>query len=97
MLDEVAAEAARLANAQTQPAGLDTEVDTMDVEPSKLAGHGVTRLAVAACEEGRKDARSGSTTAKTQRLKAKLRGVVLKRHSRLLDRNRITTLTCCSR
>ena len=29
MLDEVAAEAARLAEAQTQPAGLDTEVDSM--------------------------------------------------------------------
>ena len=51
MLDEVAAEAARLANAQTQPAGLDTEIDSMDVEPSQVAGHCVKRLAVAACED----------------------------------------------
>ena len=51
MLDEVAAEAARLADAQTQ-AGLDTEVDRM-VEPStKVAGHCAKRLAVAACEDG---------------------------------------------
>ena len=48
----MAAEAARLANAQTQPAGLDTEVDSMDVEPSKVAGHCAKRLAVAVCEEG---------------------------------------------
>ena len=52
MLDEVAAEAARTVNAQTQPAGLETEVDTMDVEPSKVAGHCVKRLAVVACEDG---------------------------------------------
>ena len=52
MLDEVAAEAARLANAQTQLAGLETEVDTMDVKPSTLAGHCVKRLAVVACEDG---------------------------------------------
>ena len=52
MLDEVAAEAARLANAQTQRAGLETEVDTMDVKPSTLAGHCVKRLAVVACEDG---------------------------------------------
>ena len=52
MLDEVAAEAARFANAQTQPAGLDTEMDSMDVEPSQVAGHCVKRLAVAACEDG---------------------------------------------
>ena len=52
MLDEVAAEAARMVNAQIQPAGLETEVDTMDVEPSKVAGHCVKRLAVVACEDG---------------------------------------------
>ena len=33
MLGEVAAEAARLAEAQTQSSGLDTEVDSMEVEP----------------------------------------------------------------
>ena len=38
MLDEVASEAARTANAQTQPAGFDTEVDIMDVEPIKSGG-----------------------------------------------------------
>ena len=46
MLDEVAAEAARLAEAQTQPAGLDTEVDSMEVETAKMWGHCVKRLAV---------------------------------------------------
>ena len=40
MLDEVAAEAARMAEAQTQPEGLDTEVDSMEVDSStKVAGH----------------------------------------------------------
>ena len=99
MLDEVAAEAARVANAQTQPAGLHTEVDTMDV----VNHH---KWLVTASRDwqlqhvktvGRKDARSGSTTAQTQLLKAQLREVDLKRQARLLDRNRITTPTCCSR
>ena len=52
MLDEVAAEAARLAEAQTQPARLDTEVDSMEVDATKGAGHCAKRLAVAACEDG---------------------------------------------
>ena len=39
MLDEVAAEAARLAEAQTQPAALDTSADSMEVETAKMAGH----------------------------------------------------------
>ena len=33
MLGEVVAEAARLSEAQTQSSGLDTEVDSMEVEP----------------------------------------------------------------
>ena len=51
MLDEVAV-AARLAEAQTQPAGLDAEVDRMEVEPPKVAGHCAKRLKAAACEDG---------------------------------------------
>ena len=50
MLDEVVAEAARLGDAQTQPAGLDTEADSMEVDTAKVAGHCAKRLAVAACE-----------------------------------------------
>ena len=57
MLDGEAAAAARLAEAQTQPAGLDTEVDIIDVELSKVAGHCVKRLAVAAGEDGGSDGR----------------------------------------
>ena len=98
MLDEVAAKAARLADAQTQPAGLDTEVDTMDVEPLKVAVNASEDWQLQHVKTvGGKDARSGSTTAQTQRLKAKLWGMVLKRQARLLDRSRISTLTCCSR
>ena len=52
MLDEVAAGAARFAEAQTQPAGLDTEVDSMEVDTAKVAGHCAKRLVVAACEDG---------------------------------------------
>ena len=52
MMVEVAAEAARWANVQTQRAGLDTEVDSTGVEPSKVAGHHAKRLAAAACEDG---------------------------------------------
>ena len=39
----------------------------------------------------------GSTTAKTQPLKAKRLGVELRKRVRQLDRNRIRTPTCCSR
>ena len=52
LLDEVAAEAARLAEAQTQPAGLDAEEDSVEVETVKMAGHCVKREAVPACEDG---------------------------------------------
>ena len=45
MLDEVAAEAARL-----EPAGLD-EVDSIEVDTTEVAGHCAQRLAVA-CEDG---------------------------------------------
>ena len=49
----MAAEDVRLAEAKTQPAGLDTEVDSMEVDSStKVAGHCAKRLAVAACEDG---------------------------------------------
>ena len=57
MLDKVAAEAARLANAHTQPAGLDTEADSMEVDTAKVAGHCDKRVAVAACEDGRPEGR----------------------------------------
>ena len=52
MLDEVAAEAARLAEAQTQPSGLDTEADSIEVETATVAGHAAKRLAVTAGEDG---------------------------------------------
>ena len=51
MLDEVAAEAARLANAQTQREGLHAEADRMEVDTAKMAGHCVKRLAVPSCED----------------------------------------------
>ena len=59
----MAAEAARSAEAQTQPAALDTAVEA---ETAKMAGHCVKRLAVAASEDrvGKGD-RSRSMTEKT--------------------------------
>ena len=48
MLDEAAVEAARLAEAQTQPGVLHTAVDSMEAETAKMAGHCAKRLAVAA-------------------------------------------------
>ena len=59
MLDEVAGEAARMAEAQTQPEGLDTEVDNMEIDSStQVAGHCVRRLAVADCEDGGPEGRA---------------------------------------
>ena len=49
VLDEVAAEAARMAEAQTQPERRDAEVD-MEIDSStKVAGHCAKRQAVTAC------------------------------------------------
>ena len=46
MLDEVAAEAARLAEAQTQPNGRDADAENMEINSStQAAGHCVKRLA----------------------------------------------------
>ena len=59
MLDEVAAEAARMTEAQTQPEGLDTEVDNMEIDSStKVDGHYVKTLAVAPCEDGGPEGRA---------------------------------------
>ena len=52
MLDEVAAEAAALAEMQTQVGDLPTTVDSMEAETAKMAGHIVKRLAVATGEDG---------------------------------------------
>ena len=100
MLDELTAEAARLAEAQTQPAGLDTGVDSVEVETAKMAGHCAKRLAVAAGEvrtAGQKDVRSTSTTVQTQPLKVKLQGMDLMKWAKQFDRNNIRTLTCYSK
>ena len=43
MLDEVAAEAARLADAQTQLAALDTALDSMEVEKGRSLREETTR------------------------------------------------------
>ena len=59
MLDEVAAEAARMAEAQTQPVGRDAEADNMEIDSStKVAGHCAKRQAVAACEDGGPEGRA---------------------------------------
>ena len=48
-----------MAEAQTQPEGLDTEVDNMEIDSStKVAGHCVKRLAVADCEDGLPEGRA---------------------------------------
>ena len=48
----VAAEPTRLAEAQTQPAALDTSVDNMEAGTANMAGHCVKRPAVATSEDG---------------------------------------------
>ena len=66
MLGEIAAEAAALAEAQTQPGDLHNAVDSVEAARAKMAGHCVKRLAVAAGEDGRrKGDRSRSMTVKT--------------------------------
>ena len=53
MLEEVAAKAAAMAEAQTQPEDLPTVEDSMEVETARLAGHSVKkRMAVATSEDG---------------------------------------------
>ena len=87
MLDEVAAEAARLAEAQTQPAGLVTEVDSMEVDTAKVAGHCAKRLAVAACEDGGPEGRAiRIDDSENTTFESKTSGV--RKRARLLDRNR---------
>ena len=53
MLDEVAAEAARNAEALTLPEGGGADADNLEIDSStKAAGHCTKRQAVAACEDG---------------------------------------------
>ena len=53
MLDEVAAEAARMAEALSLRDGGDADADNMEMDSStKAAGHCTKRQAVAACEDG---------------------------------------------
>ena len=52
LLDEVAVEAAALAEMQTQVGDLPTAVDSMEAETAKMAGHIVKRMAVATSEDG---------------------------------------------
>ena len=52
MLEGVAAEAAAMAEAQTQPEDLPTVVDSMEAETAGMAGHNVKRMAVATSEDG---------------------------------------------
>ena len=53
MLDEVAAEAARIAEALTPPGGSDADADNMKIDSStKASGRCTKRQAVAACEDG---------------------------------------------
>ena len=52
MFDEVATEATRLAEAQTQSGHLNTALDSMEAETAKMASHCVKRLAVVAGEDG---------------------------------------------
>ena len=53
MLDEVVAEAARMAEALALPEGSDADADNMEIDSStKAAGHCTKRQAVAACEDG---------------------------------------------
>ena len=57
--DAVAAEAARMIEAQTQPEGLGAEVDNMEIDSStKVAGHRVKRPAAAACGDGGPEGRA---------------------------------------
>ena len=59
MLDEVAAEAARLAEALTLLEGGDADADNMETDSStKAAGHCTKRQAVAACEDGGPEGRA---------------------------------------
>ena len=59
MLDEEAAEAARMAEVQTQLVGRDAEADNMEIDSStKAAGHCAKRQAVAACEDGGPEGRA---------------------------------------
>ena len=51
VLGEVATGVARLADAH-QPAGLDIEADSMEVDTAKVTGHCAKRPAVAACDDG---------------------------------------------
>ena len=52
ILDEIAAEAAALAEIQTQTTDLIAAEDSMEAETAKMAGHTVKRMAVATSEDG---------------------------------------------
>ena len=59
MFDEVAAEAAGMAEAQTQLEGRDAEADNMEIDSStKVADHCAKRQPVAACEDGGPEGRA---------------------------------------
>ena len=59
MLDEVAAEAARMAEEMTLPDGGGAEADNMEIDSStKEAGHCTKRHDVAACEDGGPEGRA---------------------------------------
>ena len=59
MLDEVAAEAARMGEALTLLEGGDAAADNMEIDSStKAAGHCTKRQAVAACEDGGPEGRA---------------------------------------
>ena len=66
------------AEAQTQPAGLDTDVDNVEVEKAEMAGHCVKRLAEAASEDGGPEGRLIQIDdCENTTLKVKLQGMDL--------------------
>ena len=58
MLEEVAAKAAAVAEAQTQPENLHTVEESMEAETVKMSGHTVKRMAVAPSEDGGPEGRT---------------------------------------
>ena len=96
MLDEVAAETARMAEAQTQPEGRDAEADNMEIDSStKVAGR--DRLQQLVKMVGQKDERSGLMLSETPSLKERLQGMDLMKQAKQLDRIKITVSICHSK
>ena len=96
MLDEVAAEAARMAEALTLPERGDADADNMEIESSTKARVIVQRDRLQRLVKmvGRKVVRLDSMTVNILSLKGRRQEMDLRRQTELLDRTKFTMPIC---